>query len=126
MGYTLHTCTLCGASYKDQFVEALGHRTGAFTVTVEPDCEHEGLREAVCPECGEKVVETIAALGHTSGEWIVDKEATEFKPGLRHKNCTVCGKVSVETEIPAIGHTWGEIQYQEAPDCEHGAYGFRA
>ena len=125
VGYTLHTCTLCGASYKDQFVEALGHRTGAFTVTVEPDCEHEGLREAVCPECGEKVVETIAALGHTSGEWIVDKEATEFKPGLRHKNCTVCGKVSVETEIPAIGHTWGEIQYQEAPDCEHGAYGFR-
>ncbi len=125
VGYTLHTCTLCGASYKDQFVEALGHRTGVFTVTVEPGCEHEGLREAVCSECGEKVVETIAALGHTSGDWIVDEEATEFETGYKHKECTVCGEVSVATEIPAIGHTWGEIQYKEAPDCEHGAYGYR-
>ncbi len=51
-GYTTHTCTVCGDSYVDSYVAALGHNyesvTSGYTVTY------------TCTSCGDTYTETIA------------------------------------------------------------------
>lgn len=50
-GYTLHTC-VCGNSYKDEFVDALGHDFAEeFTVDEEPDCTAAGSKSKHCSRC---------------------------------------------------------------------------
>lgn len=102
VGYTLHTCTKCGASYKDSFVPATGHRMGELKVTRKADCEHEGERQSACSECGETVTEVIAPLGHDWGEWIIDRAADYDHAGEKHRVCKTCGAESLHAEIPQL------------------------
>lgn len=102
VGYTLHTCTKCGASYKDSFVPATGHRMGELKVTRKADCEHEGERQSACLECGETVTEVIAPLGHDWGEWIIDRAADYDHAGEKHRVCKTCGAESLHAEIPQL------------------------
>lgn len=102
VGYTLHTCTKCGASYKDSFVPATGHRMGKPEDTRKADCEHEGERKSVCSECGETVTEIIAPLGHDWGEWIIDRAADYDHAGEKHRVCKTCGAESLHAEIPQL------------------------
>lgn len=102
VGYTLHTCTKCGASYKDSFVPATGHRMGKPEDTRKADCEHEGERKSACSECGETVKEVIAPLGHDWGEWIIDRAADYDHAGEKHRVCKTCGAESLHAEIPQL------------------------
>ena len=102
VGYTLHTCTKCGASYKDSFVPATGHRMGKPEDTRKADCEHEGERQSACSACGETVTEVIAPLGHDWGEWIIDRAADYDHAGEKHRVCKTCGAESLHAEIPQL------------------------
>ena len=102
VGYTLHTCTKCGASYKDSFVPATGHRMGELKDTRKADCEHEGERQSTCSECGETVTEVVAPLGHDWGEWIIDRAADYDHAGEKHRVCKTCGAESLHAEIPQL------------------------
>lgn len=58
-GYTTHTCSKCGSSYKDSLTEALGHNYGEWTVTKPATETEEGQRERTCSRCKNKEYETI-------------------------------------------------------------------
>ena len=74
-GYTTHTCTKCGDSYKDSYTDALGHTWNEGEVTKEATCTEDGEMTFTCETCGETKTEKIEAPGHT------------FEDGV----CTECG-----------------------------------
>ena len=49
MGYTTHTCNVCGNSYQDSFVDATGHDCEA--TVVAPTCTGYGYTEHACKHC---------------------------------------------------------------------------
>ncbi len=67
-GYTTHTCSRCGDSYVDTYVDALGHDWGAWTVTTAPTCTLEGEKTRTCSRCGATETRVVEALGHAWGE----------------------------------------------------------
>lgn len=66
-GYTTHTCTKCGHSYQDNYVNALGHRFGEWIVVREATSTTDGSRERTCAVCNYKETSTIPATGSSSG-----------------------------------------------------------
>ncbi len=133
-GYSTHTCAVCGDSYVDAQVDALGH-TEVTDKALDATCSTTGLTEGShCETCGEILVaqQTIPTTSHnyidatctspaiclgcgsTAGEAlghtpVVDegKEATCTDSGLTEgSHCETCGEVLVEqTVINALGHT---------------------
>ena len=98
-GYTEHTCTVCGNTWRDSFVPVT-HVPGEWTVTKEATYTDSGERELRCARCGEVVRrETIAP--HVDGEWVVAREADFGVEGLRQLLCADCGAVLREETIPA-------------------------
>lgn len=68
-GYTTHTCSLCGMSYKDSYTDALGHSYGEWVVTAAATATADGQRERICSRCSNKETEIIPATGDSpSGE----------------------------------------------------------
>ncbi len=79
-GYVIHTCAVCGDSYVDGRVDALGHAY-ELTESVAPTCVDSGKKVYVCAACGESYDEEIPATGrHT------------YDHGCDEK-CNVCGYV---------------------------------
>ena len=84
-GYTLHTCESCGATMRDNIVEATGHVLGEWVVEAEPTADEAGLRVRRCTVCGEIIVsEAIAPLDvpavevHTDVEYVIVGDLVEF------------------------------------------------
>ncbi|MBQ7355906.1 MAG: hypothetical protein IJW66_00760, partial [Clostridia bacterium] len=76
--------------------------------TVAPDCITEGEKQAVCPDCGETVVETVPALGHELVD-VDGKAATCTEPGYTaHKACSRCDYTEGYEVIEALDHTESE------------------
>ena len=69
VGYTSHTCTVCGHTYTDAEVDALGH-TIVVDEAVAPTCTETGLTAGEhCSVCDYKVEQTVVdALGHKFAE----------------------------------------------------------
>lgn len=61
-GYTLHTCSRCNDSYKDSYVDALGHTWDEGKITTEPTAKTEGVKTFTCTRCGETKTETIPLI----------------------------------------------------------------
>ena len=51
-GYTTYTCH-CGDTYVDDYVDALGHTFGDWTVTEQETCTKAGMETRTCEVCGE-------------------------------------------------------------------------
>ncbi len=105
-GYTLHTCTVCGDSYADSYVPALGHLWAAATCTTPKTCSLCGATE------GE-------ALGHTWGDWKEITPAVCEIEGQEERTCSVCGEVETRV-IPALIHDYESVV--TAPTCGNGGY----
>ena len=77
MGFTVFTCSRCGDSYKGEYTEATGHKSGEWIVDQEPTTESEGSKHKECENCGEVTdTETIEkiyrqATTDTHGEAVV-------------------------------------------------------
>ena len=85
-GYTTHTCSECGDTYKDSYTDALGHTWDEGKVTKEATCTENGEKTFTCETCGKTKTEVIDALGHT------------FEDGI----CTECGEEEpAEPETPS-------------------------
>ena len=54
-GYTTHTCSVCGDSYVDNYVDALGHDYSKVMPAQPSTCKEQGWDEyKVCSRCGEE------------------------------------------------------------------------
>ncbi len=74
-GYTEHTCTRCGDTYRDGEVAAKGHTPGDWIVDEEPAVGVEGKRHKACTVCSEQLESvTIPALEE---ETTVESEKTD-------------------------------------------------
>ena len=145
-GYTTHTCSICGDSYTDSYVNAKGHTEITVSGTAAT-CTKSGLTDGKkCSTCGAVTVsqQTIAALGHnwvdatcttaktcsvcgaTEGNalghteiTVSGKAATCTKSGLTDgKKCSTCGAVTVSQQtITALGHDWTDATCTTAKTC---------
>ena len=100
-GYTTHTCTVCGDSFVDSPVSALGHSWLDATCT----------EASTCAVCGATDGE---ALGHSYDAVIQGPTCTEDGHGAY--TCTVCGH-SYEEVLPTPGHAWEEANCVAPKTC---------
>ena len=123
-GYTTYTCTRCNDSYKDNYVDALGHKFTNYVLNNDATCMADGTKTAECDNgCGKKdtITDEGTKLEHTYGEWKVTKEVTCTEPGEKEKGCTAegCSEKQIE-EIPALGHDCKDEVTE--PTCEEKGY----
>ncbi|MBR6413039.1 MAG: S-layer homology domain-containing protein [Oscillospiraceae bacterium] len=104
-GYTTHTCSVCGDSYKDSYTNALGHSWDAGTVTLEPTETEPGVKTFTCTRCGETKTAPIPATGHTHNYTVTVVAPTCAERGYTIHAC-VCGDSYIDTYTAALGHAW--------------------
>ena len=63
-GFTTHTCTVCGHTYIDSIVTALGHDFCPWYYTEAPDCLNPGQERRDCGRCGIREDRMALPLGH--------------------------------------------------------------
>ena len=128
-GYTVYTCSGCGATENRDPVAALGHTPGETVVEndVKPTCTEAGSYDNVvyCSVCEKELSRetvTVEALGHTEGDVVVenDKKPTCTEEGSYDNvvYCTVCEKeLSREkVTVEALGHD-EKIDEAVEPTC---------
>ena len=116
-GYTLHTCSTCGNTYKTDAVAALGH-TEVVTAGKDATCTEDGISEGItCSVCGLviKAQTTIPAKGHDYKEKIT-KKATCETDGTATYTCTVCGD-TYDDVIKATGHDFSITKVTKEATC---------
>ena len=103
-GYDKHVCSICDHEWHDNFVDALGHNYGDWTLTTAPTCTDEGLQTRTCLTCGHVETQAVAAVGH---DFVitVTKAATCTREGLASYVCATCGHTEVQT-IETIEHSY--------------------
>lgn len=95
------------------------HEWGEEHIITKATCDHAGLSEYYCSECGETkqiVVSPLSNTGeHTFGDYIILHEPTCVDSGLKHRICEVCGD-DEEVIIPATGvHTYSDWIIDDEP-----------
>ena len=114
-GYTTYTCSVCGDSYVDTYVDALGHSYN--TVMTDPDCVNSGYTTYTCTVCGDSYVDNhVDALGHSYVS-VVTTAPTCGADGVMTYTCSACGDSYTEA-IPATGeHTYDHAYDKDCNVC---------
>ena len=86
IGYTTYTCKVCGYTYVDDYVDALGHDWGEWT-----DDGNGESHTRVCARCGETETEC-----HDFSCWTFNHDAKLFKNGTKTRYCLICDCVETE------------------------------
>ncbi|MBQ7580080.1 MAG: leucine-rich repeat domain-containing protein [Clostridia bacterium] len=50
-GYTTSKCSVCGAEYRNKYVDELGHKPGEWVVTKKPTATRQGIKRQYCTVC---------------------------------------------------------------------------
>ncbi len=125
-------CSVCGEELSRDTIttDALGHTEGEAVVEneVAADCENEGSYDEVvyCTVCGEELSRdtiTTDALGHNYEAVVTAPDCVNA--GFTTYTCSVCGDSYVADEVAALGHTEGEVVYENVSDatCTEGGSG---
>ena len=114
-GYTTHTCTICGDSYVDSYVDALGHDFGEWKVTTAPTCTEKGVETRCCSRCDATETRDVEVLDHEYKAVVTAPTCTE--KGCTTHTCTLCGDSYVDSYVDALGHDFGEWKVTTAPTC---------
>ena len=118
-GYTEFTCS-CGENYKANYVLPTGHSYGEWVVTTQPTETSKGVKEKICKNCNDKVLETIPLLNHTHKYEEKIVEATCEQQGYTEYRCS-CGESYKDNYIDAKGHSYGEwTKIKDATETEYG------
>ena len=122
-GYTEHTCKLCGDTYRDTEVAALGHDFGQWTQTKAASCTEKGEERRDCSRCDVFETRETEALGHHWGEWISNGDATVDKDGTKTRTCSACGEKETVTDV---GSKLPEVITNPFVDVQEGRYYYDA
>ena len=114
-GYTLHKCSVCGASYKDSTTKATGHSYGNSVVTKQPTCTSEGTKTKTCTKCNATITETIPKTSHKYADTVVAPTCTV--DGYTLHKCSVCGTSYKDSTTKATGHSYGNSVVTKQPTC---------
>ena len=118
MGYTTHTCKVCGSAYVDSFTDALDHDF-VKTVTKEPTCTEEGEMTFTCAHegCGETYTQPIPKADHKLEETKAEATCTEY--GYTTYSCKNCDYSYVGEIVQPKGHDWDEGKTVLPANCVH-------
>jgi hypothetical protein len=106
-GYTLHKCSRCGSSYKDNETAMIAHSWNAGTVTTSPTCTTTGVKTYTCTVCKTTKTETIKALGHTYTTTVV--KPTYKTEGYTLHECSTC-HTSYKSDVTAkLSYKKGDV-----------------
>ena len=115
-GYTEFSCERCGDTYKDNYVDELGHNFSTNSVTKEPKCTEDGVRTYYCSRCDATKDETIEKLGHNYITTVVAPTCTE--QGYTEYNCSRCQDTYIDNYVDDLGgHLFTEYFYNEDATC---------
>lgn len=100
-GYTEHTCTKCGDSYRDNEVSATGH--SYVDTVVDPTCIAEGHATHTCSNCSDSYEDSVlAATGHSYESIIVDPTCSA--EGYTKHICANCSDSYKDSFVPVTAH----------------------
>lgn len=118
-GYTTYTCSVCGDSYIDSYVDALGHDFGEWTVTIPATCTEKGVDTRYCSRCDVFETREVNAIGHDLVHHD-GKTATCTENGWEaYDTCSSCDYTNYK-EISAKGHSYTAIVTE--PTCTEQGY----
>ena len=114
-GYTLYTCKDkdCGYSYKDNYIDALGHNYEA-KITKEATCKENGEITYTCSRCGDSYTEEIQKLEHNYTSEVIAPTCTE--KGYTLYTCSNCGDTYKDNFTDVISHNYKEVNKVD-PTC---------
>jgi len=117
-GYTTYTCTVCGDSYADDYVDAIGEHSYEVTV-VESACNVWGYTTYTCTSCGYSYEEHSGYADHNYAlEEVIPPTCTEY--GYEVFTCTVCGDSYTDPEDAPTGHSYESVVTD--PTCVEDGY----
>ena len=100
-GYTTYVCSVCGNSYSDNFISAIGHDYKA--VLKQASCTQAGYTTYTCSECGDSYIgNEVEALGHNYIA-VYSIAETCTKDGYVDYQCSRCDD-GYRDVYPAMGH----------------------
>ena len=101
-GFTTYICTICGESYVDAYVDALGH--DLFRFVVEPTCTGDGYYIINCTRCDYSEKHITEATGHSYTAVVTAPTCTAR--GYTTYTCTVCGDSYRDDYTLFLGHNY--------------------
>ena len=111
-GYTTYTCTMCGESHVDDYVDPIPHSYE--TVVTEPSCTEGGYTTYTCTVCGESHVDDyVDPIPHSYETVVTEPTCTE--KGFTTYTCTVCGESHVDDYVDPIPHSYETVVTE--PTC---------
>ncbi len=118
-GYTTYTC-VCGDSYVDDYIEALGHAWGEWIIVNDSTETQEGIKERTCNRCGYVEEASIPNKTHEHDYVSVVTKPTCTEQGYTTYTCK-CGVFYIDSYTDAKGHSWTEwFIVKEATESEAG------
>ena len=120
-GYTTHTCSRCGDSYKDNEIAALDHEIKILEAK-DPTCTTTGLTEGqMCTRCNVTLVkqEEIPATGHTKISHDAKAPTCTEVGWDAYETCSKCD-YTTKVEKPVLQHVWGWVEDKPATVTEAG------
>lgn len=124
-GYTTHTCSKCGYTYNDTYVDALGHDYSVYSKTVAPTCTDKGYDVYNCSR-GDAWTKynLVPALGHNYSENATGhKNPTCTDKGYDEYTCSRCNNIEKRNYVDALGHVYSEKPTaHKDPTCNSKGY----
>lgn len=117
-GYTIHTC-ICGDSFTDSYVDALGHDWGQWQTTEAATTEKEGVQRRECTRCDAFETQSLPKLEpehiHAYADSVVKPTCTDA--GYTNYICA-CGDSFTDSHVDALGHSWGQWVTTKEPTTD--------
>ncbi len=108
-GYTIHTCA-CGASYKDAYTNATGHKWDKGAVSQKATPTKTGVKTYKCTVCGAKKTATIPKCAKYKNTMTAKGKTVNIKlANLKKKNQVVQRKNAI-----AVSKAKGKVTYKKA------------
>lgn len=124
-GYTTHTCSKCGYTYNDTYVDALGHDYSVYSKTVAPTCTDKGYDVYNCSR-GDAWTKynLVPALGHNYSENATGhKNPTCTDKGYDEYTCSRCNNIEKRNYVDSLGHVYSEKPTaHKDPTCNSKGY----
>ena len=117
-GYTTHTCSACGDSYVDSYVNALGHDFSNWTETKAATCTEKGEERRDCSRCDAFETREINAKGHSYNDVVT--APTCIAKGYTTHTCSACHDSFVDSYVDALGHDYKAVVTK--PTCTEQGY----
>lgn len=108
-GYTIHTCA-CGASYKDAYTNATGHKWDKGAVSQKATPTKTGVKTYKCTVCGAEKTATIPKCAKYKNTMTAKGKTVNIKlANLKKKNQVVQRKNAI-----AVSKAKGKVTYKKA------------